>query len=130
MLNFVLLEQVRMYSLHTAVHSGLSCARTELTCKGGPSVSGVKLLGLLIYVQGKAISAPLKPGLFWGDSNSISPYSSSSPLLYLIMRLGLVNVLCISSFCNPRIYRRIEHLNEHLMLNSSSECLVQSFFYF
>lgn len=75
-MNLVLLEQVRMYSFYTAVNFGLPCAQTELNHKDCHSLSGVELLRL-IYVQGKAISTPLKLGLFLDDSNNISPYSFS-----------------------------------------------------
>ena len=41
--NFVLLEQVRIYSLYTAVNFWLPCAQTELNHKDCHSVSVVKL---------------------------------------------------------------------------------------
>jgi len=76
-MNFVLLEQVRMYSLYTAVKFWLPCAQTEVNHKNCHSVSGVKLLRLLISVQGKAISTPLKLGLFLDGTSNISLCSFS-----------------------------------------------------
>lgn len=63
-MNFLLLEQVRIYSLYAAVNFWLPCAQTELNHKDCHSASG-EASPTVIYVQGKAISTPLKLGLFF-----------------------------------------------------------------
>lgn len=52
-MNFVLLEEVGMYVLYTAVNFWLPFAQTELKHKDYHCVSGVKLLRLRYTCEGK-----------------------------------------------------------------------------